>query len=156
VIVDFPDPSGPDLAKLFSLEFYQQLARRLAPDGVAVLQSGSPYATRRAFWSVRDTLEAAGLQVVSLNTHVPTFGQWGWHIARPSGAAPIRPVGPSPKGARFVRPEVVEASMVFPAPLARPAGPPKVSTRLDPVVLRLYSQGEPLDGATLFAGASGR
>ena len=156
MIIDFPDPSAPDLAKLFSLEFYQQLARRLAPDGVAVLQSGSPYATRRAFWSVRDTVESAGLQVVSLHAHVPTFGQWGWHIARPAAAGPIRPVGPAPPGARYVRPEVVQASMVFPSPLARPVGPPQVSTRLNPVVMRLYSEGEPLDGVALFAGNAGR
>ncbi len=162
IVIDFPDPSTPDLAKLFSLEFYQQATRRMAPDGVAVLQAGSPYANRRAFWSIRDTLEAAGLQVISLHAHVPTFGEWGWHLARldtasaPAPAAPLDPVGPPPAGARFVTPAVVEAALSFPAPLARPDGPPRISTRLNPVVMNLYNAGEPLEGASLFPGSAER
>ncbi len=154
VIVDFPDPSTPDLAKLFSLEFYLQLRRHLADDAVVALQSGSPYANRSAFWSVRDTLEQAGFTVASLHAHVPTFGEWGWHLAR--FGHPVGPVGAMPAGARFVTPEVVAAATVFGAPFARPAGPPRISTRLDPVVMNLYRRGEGLSGPTLFGGRAQR
>lgn len=153
IIADFPDPSSPDLAKLFSLELYHQLRRRLAPGGVMAVQAGSPYATRRAFWAVRDTLEAAGLHAISLHAHVPNFGEWGWHVARAD--APPTPVGAPPFPTRYLDAAVLQAAQVFPAPLARPEAP-AVSTRLDPRVLMLYTQGEPLGGPTLFPGSAHR
>lgn len=164
VIIDFPDPSTPDLAKLFSLEFFQQLRRRLAPGGVVAMQAGSPYANRRAFWAIRDTLEAAGFVATSLHAHVPTFGEWGWHLAHvpaatddPSAApSTLNPVGPLPTGARYATAAIVEAALTFPSSMARPAGPPQVSTRLHPLVMTLYRAGEPLDGPTLFPGHSYR
>jgi len=148
IICDFPDPSAPDLAKLFSVEFYGVLHRRLAPGGVVVLQAGSPYTMRAAFWSVRDTLEAAGFAVVSLHANVPTFGEWGWHVGR-AGAAPQ--FGSRPQmSLRYLTDGVLAAAQTFPPPMARPAGPPRISTRLDPWVMRLYERGEPLTGPRLF------
>jgi len=147
VIADFPDPSTPDLAKLYSLEFYQQLTRRLVPGGVFVTQSGSPYASRAAFWSIRDTLETAGLSVESLHAHVPSFGEWGWHVGRLR--RPVRPAGRPPFPVRYAHPDVIDGARVFPRLLERPAGPPQVSTRLDPRVMRLYRRGEPLAGEAL-------
>lgn len=156
IIADFPDPSTPDLAKLFSLELYRSLRTRLRPGGVFALQSSSPYATRSAFWAVRDTLEAAGFVVASLHAHVPTFGEWGWHVARtdrmPSWHRPM------PFTARYLDPPdaILAAASVFPPPMARPPGPPRVSTRLDPWVMRLYQRGEPLAGPEFFPGDARR
>lgn len=154
VIADFPDPQSPDLAKLFSLELYEQLKRRLSPGGVVAVQAGSPYATRRAFWAVHDTLEAAGFSVCSLHAHVPNFGEWGWHIGR-VGETPD-PEGEPPVPTRYLDADVLRASMVFPRPMDRLPGPPQVSTRLDPRVMRLYVEGEPLKGVTLFPGSAHR
>lgn len=153
IIADFPDPSSPDLAKLFSLELYQQVAKRLAPGGVLAVQAGSPYTTRRAFWAVRDTLEVAGFAAISLHAHVPNFGEWGWHVAR-LGAAPD-PQGEPPVPTRYLDGPTLAAAQVFPRPLARPSAP-AVSTRLDPRILTLYTQGEPLRGPTLFPGSAHR
>ncbi|MGK0359676.1 MAG: spermidine synthase [Bradymonadia bacterium] len=153
IIADFPDPSSPDLAKLFSLELYHQLKRRLAPGGVMAVQAGSPYTTRRAFWAVRDTLEAAGLKAISMHAHVPNFGEWGWHIAR--AEMPPAPAGTPPFPTRYLDAATLQAAQVFPAPLARPDAP-AVSTRLDPRVLMLYTRGEPLVGPTLFPGSAHR
>jgi spermidine synthase len=153
IIADFPDPSSPDLAKLFSLELYQQLRRRLTAGGVMAVQAGSPYTTRRAFWAVRDTLEAAGLQAVSLHAHVPNFGEWGWHVAQ--AERPPRFEGQVPFPTRYLDSAVLQAAQVFPRPLARPDAP-AVSTRLEPRILTLYTQGEPLPGTTLFPGSAHR
>ncbi len=152
VICDFPDPSSPDLAKLFSLEFYQQLSRRLAPDGVVVAQSGSPYTTRRAFWSVADTMEAAGFKTTALHAHVPNFGEWGWQLARRDRAP--APAGPPPVPTRYLDGPVLAAAQVFPRPIGRPQGGAMVSTRLDPRIMQLYRAGEPLTGPTWFPGAT--
>ncbi len=152
VIADFPDPSTPDLAKLFSLELYQALRTRLRPGGVLAVQASSPYFTRSAFWAVRDTLEAAGFRVRSLHAHVPTFGEWGWHVARvdrhPEWTRPL------PFAARYLAPpdDVLRAAGVFPPPIDRPDMPPRISTRLDPWVMRLYQRGEPLVGPAVFPG----
>ena len=153
IIADFPDPSSPDLAKLFSLELYQQLKRRLTPGGVMAVQAGSPYATRRAFWAVRDTLEAAGFEAISMHAHVPNFGEWGWHVAR-ADQAPA-PEGAPPFPTRYLDAATLQATQVFPAPFARPDAP-AVSTRLDPRILMLYTRGEPLIGPTLFPGSAHR
>ncbi len=147
IIVDLPDPSSPDLASLFSLEFYSQLRRHLSPGGLISLQSSSPYSNRSAFWAVKDTLEAAGLKVLSLHAHVPNFGEWGWHLAaleeRPQPQATL------PFQAAYATPEVIAAAAIFPPTLAHP-GERQISTRLDPRVMQLYNRGEPLRGPSLF------
>ena len=45
VIVDLPDPDTPVLGRLYSTEFYTLVSRALAPGGLMVVQSGSPYST---------------------------------------------------------------------------------------------------------------
>lgn len=140
ILADFPDPASPDVAKLFSLEFYQQARRHLRPGGILAVQAGSPYANRRAYWSIADTLEAAGFAVTSLHAHVPTFGEWGWHLAR-AGSAP-QPVGDPPVATRYLDAGALHSARSFPRTLARPAEV-AVSTRLDPAVMRLYLAREP-------------
>jgi len=52
---------------------------------------------------------------------------------------------------------VLAASMIFPPHIDRPKGTPqRISTRLDPVVMRLYLRGEPLTGTPLFPGRAGK
>jgi len=52
VIVDLPDPSHPDLNKLYSVNFYARLKQLLAGDGLLAIQSTSPYHAKNAgaFW----------------------------------------------------------------------------------------------------------
>lgn len=154
LVADFPDPRSVDLAKLFSLELYLQVRQRLRPGGVLAVQAGSPYAQRRAFWSVHDTLGAAGFEVTALHQHVPTFGEWGFLVARRDGAPD--PVGAPPVPTRWLTAEALATSRLFPPHLARPEGPPVVSTRLAPRVLDLYVAGEPLVGPDLFPGRARR
>lgn len=158
ILADFPDPRSPDLAKLYSLEFYLQLRHRLRPGGVLLTQAGSPYSTRRAYWCVYDTLREAGYTVLPMHAHIPTFGTWGFLLARYGPKRPA-PAGLPPKGVRlrYLTGPVLAAAMVFPPHLQRPEGDQRrVSTRLDPRVMRYYLKGEPLSGPKLFTGTASR
>ena len=153
VLVDFPDPASPDLSKLYSLEFYLQLKQRLEPGGAIALQGSSPYDNRSSFWSMAATLEAAGFMVESLHANVPTFGEWGWHIARLHAARAQRDL---PSGLKYLTPDVLSAARVFPPTMSRRSGDTLVSTRLEPWVMRLYMAGEPLRGEKFYPGRGER
>lgn len=89
IIVDLPDPSHPDLNKLYSIEFYAKLRAVLKGDGAMVVQSTSPYHAKRTFMSIGKTIEASGFnKVEQYHANVPSFGEWGWTIATPHGASP--------------------------------------------------------------------
>jgi spermidine synthase len=111
VIVDMPDPRTPDLAKLFSVEFFRLVSRHLARGGFTVVQATSPYYARDAFWSVNHSLAAAGLNVRAYHVLVPTFGDWGFQLASdlPLPNAPIRPAVP----VRFADEETIARSFGF-------------------------------------------
>jgi len=82
IIVDLPDPSHPDLNKLYSDHFYGRLKHLLAGDGALVVQSTSPYHASKAFKSIGKTVKAAGFaNVQQYHQNVPSFGEWGWTIA---------------------------------------------------------------------------
>jgi spermidine synthase len=81
VIADFPDPSNFSLGKLYSVPFYRLLAKHLAEQGLAVVQSTSPYFAPRAFWSIDATLKEAGFHTAPYHCYVPSFGEWGFVIA---------------------------------------------------------------------------
>ncbi|HFE37652.1 MAG TPA: spermidine synthase, partial [Gammaproteobacteria bacterium] len=90
IIVDLPDPSHPDLNKLYSDRFYQKLSLLLSGDGAMVIQSTSPYHAKKAFISIGKTVKAAGLRhVEQYHTNVPSFGDWGWTIATKNGKSPL-------------------------------------------------------------------
>ncbi len=89
IIVDLPDPSHPDLNKLYSVNFYARLKQLLAGDGLMAVQSTSPYHAKDSFISIGKTVKAAGFKnVEQYHDNVPTFGEWGWTIASKMGASP--------------------------------------------------------------------
>jgi len=86
IIVDLPDPSHPDLNKLYTARFYAKLSSLLAGDGSLVIQSTSPYHAKNTFLSIGKTVKYAGLLHVEQYHHnVPSFGEWGWTIATKNG-----------------------------------------------------------------------
>ncbi len=90
IIVDLPDPSHPDLNKLYSVNFYARLKQLLAGDGIITIQSTSPYHAKDAFISIGKTLSAAGFPAVEqYHDNVPSFGEWGWTIASKVGKSPL-------------------------------------------------------------------
>lgn len=84
MILDFPDPSSPDLAKLYSRPFYESLRRHLNPGGIVVQQGGSPVHSREAFLCLGRTLEGSSFQTLPYHENVPSFGEWGWWLAWPA------------------------------------------------------------------------
>lgn len=120
VIIDFPDPNSPDLAKLYSRPFYENLRRIVSRDAVIVQQCGSPFHAREAFLCIGRTLEASGFRVLPYHDNVPSFGEWGWWIGT---ASPDRDV-PAIRGkltdlpelavpTRYLTPGLVAASLIF-------------------------------------------
>lgn len=81
VVIDFPDPSGFSVGKLYSTVFYQLLRKAMSPDAVAVVQSTSPYVAPKSFWCVDTTLQAAGFLTKPYHNYVPSFGEWGYIMA---------------------------------------------------------------------------
>ena len=81
IVIDLPDPESEDVAKLYSVAFYQRIARRLSVGGVLITQATSPWFARRAFWSIGNTVEEVFENVRPAAVYVPSFGLWGFFIA---------------------------------------------------------------------------
>lgn len=119
IIVDLPDPSHPDLNKLYSTGFYGKLRQLLTGDGAMVVQSTSPYHARRTFLSIGKTVEASGFQSVQqYHANVPSFGEWGWTIAVPHGAPPRRRIeafldSGAPWPSTWATPDVLRGAFAF-------------------------------------------
>ncbi|GAB3499461.1 polyamine aminopropyltransferase [Spirosoma knui] len=116
IIVDFPDPSNYSIGKLYSTTFYAELQKRLAPDGLTVVQSTSPYVARKSFWCIRNTLAAVGFQTIPYHTYVPSFGEWGYVLALRNQH--WRVGGSLPKGLRYVSPSTIRDMLYFPPDMA--------------------------------------
>ncbi len=117
IIVDLPDPSHPDLNKLYSTGFYTKLRTLLAGDGVMAVQSTSPYHAKRTFLSIGKTIAAAGFgSVEQYHTNVPSFGEWGWSLATAQGKparARIADYEDRDLPEAWATKEVIEASFIF-------------------------------------------
>ncbi|MEO5858762.1 MAG: polyamine aminopropyltransferase [Pyrinomonadaceae bacterium] len=81
-IVDFPDPNNFALGKLYSTRFYALLKKKLQPNAAVVIQCTSPLIAPRSYWSIIRTLEASGFAVKPYATTVPSFGIWGYALAK--------------------------------------------------------------------------
>jgi len=81
-IVDFPDPNNFALGKLYTTRFYNLLKQKLTPDAAVVIQCTSPLIARNSYWSIVKTLEAVGFTVKPYQTTVPSFGLWGYALAK--------------------------------------------------------------------------
>ena len=135
-IVDFPDPNNFSLGKLYTTRFYALLRARLAPDGVAVIQSTSPLYARRSYWCVEATIRAAGLFTSPYHALVPSFGEWGYVLA---SARPLEARRPLPEGLKFLTPSSMALLTDFPADM----GPlPAEVNRLNNQILVHYYEEE--------------
>jgi spermidine synthase len=140
VIVDFPDPNNFALGKLYSTRFYNLLKQKLEPDSSIVIQCTSPLIARRSFWSIIKTLESAGYTVRPYQTAVPSFGVWGYALARMQPFE--RPANP-PTGIdlKFLNNESFAAMFEFPADMKMPDDEIEIN-RLDNQALVRYYETE--------------
>ncbi len=113
IIVDFPDPDDSALAKLYSQEVYGLMARSLRPGGRIVVQAGSPYFAPKAYWGIERTVRNAGLATTPYHVDVPSFGDWGFHLASAAAAPSLRLDAPGPL--RFLDDGVLASAATFPA-----------------------------------------
>ena len=88
VIIDMPDPHNEAINKLYSREFYTMISRRMVPDGILVTQSSSPFFTRNVYWSIESTLSSVFDSTSSYHASLPSFGIWGFHMARNTKSFP--------------------------------------------------------------------
>jgi len=116
IVADFPDPSNYSVGKLYSAPFYRLLARHLAPHGLTVIQSTSPFYARESFWTVVATLEDTGLKTMPYHALVPSFGEWGYILA---GRESYQPPETYAVELRFLTPQTTTAMFEFPADMAR-------------------------------------
>ncbi len=112
-IVDFPDPNSFALGKLYTRRFYQLLASRLAPDGAIAVQATSPLFARKSFWCIVRTMRSAGLHVAPYQVAVPSFGVWGFALARRLPFTP--PTEPPSVALRFLDRDAMAAMFRFAA-----------------------------------------
>ena len=81
IIIDLPDPKGPDLARLYARDFYRDCEHILSREGILVTQASSPLHARKAFLCIMKTIESAGFATVPYHNAIPTMGTWGWILA---------------------------------------------------------------------------
>lgn len=112
VIIDFPDPSNFSIGKLYSTNFYHYLKKALMPEGIAVIQSTSPYVAPKSFWCIDTTLRYSGFYTLPYHNYVPSFGEWGYIMARVSDNKPAFQY--LPDGLRFVNAATIQQMLGFP------------------------------------------
>jgi spermidine synthase len=135
-IVDFPDPNNFALGKLYTTRFYNLLKQHLSPDAAVAIQSTSPLFARNSYWCIVKTIEAAGFNVKPYYTAVPSFGIWGFALARRGS---FDPPTHAPAGLRFLDDGAMKAMFV----LSTDLGPVPVEiNRLDNQVLVRYYEAE--------------
>lgn len=139
-IVDFPDPNNFALGKLYTTRFYNLLKSKLKPDSSVVIQTTSPFVARKSFWCIVSTLEASGFSVRPYQTTVPSFGIWGYALAKLQPFdAPSKP--PPGIELRFLTDNSFPSMFEFSGDTSRPADEIEVN-RLDNQALVRYYEAE--------------
>lgn len=136
VFVDFPDPNGFSVGKLYTSRFYAILKRHLDPDGFFAVQATSPLFARRSFWIIERTIAAAGLTTHAYHASVPSFGEWGFVLG---GRKPFAPPASVLSGLRSLSAATVAGLFSFGPDMAPLAVP--VNRLNNQVLVRTY-EGE--------------
>lgn len=137
IFIDLPDPKAINLARLYSQQFYQLVKTRLPNNGIVVTQATSPFFAKQAFWSINNTLSAAGFaHTLPYHLNVPSFGEWGFVMACNLICSNHQLL---PVNTRYYRPENDAQLFIFTPDIS--ANNEKVSTLDEPNVLHYYLQG---------------
>ena len=157
IIVDLPDPNHPDLNKLYSAYFYRQLADLLSGDGAMVVQSTSPYHSKKAFLSIGKTIAEAGWIAEQYRANVPSFGEWGWTLATKVGSNPkarIESINLEQIKSEVVDKDFVLGAFNFPKPFFSELDQIKVNRLSSPVLYHYHSEGWRRDKGVYFTQSS--
>lgn len=139
-IVDFPDPNNFALGKLYTTRFYNLLKARLTTDSSVVIQCTSPLYARNSYWSIIRTLEAVGFNVKPFQTTVPSFGVWGYALAK---IAPFETPKELDGGIelKYLNEKTLSALFDFPTDMTLPSEDIEIN-RLDNQALVRYYESE--------------
>lgn len=135
ILADLPDPSNESVARMYSTMFYRLVQSRLSGYGVFATQATSVFHTNKAYWSIYETLKESGFQDIhSYHTYVPSFGDWGFHIAANQSINPkeFKEV----VSCKYLDEVIVPQLFIFEKDIARPEG--IEANRLDQPALLHY------------------
>jgi spermidine synthase len=135
VIIDMPDPHNEAINKLYSKEFYSMIIKRMTPNGYLASQSSSPFFTHRTYWSIEATLNAVFNDTLSYHVNIPSFGAWGFHLARRNSAFPEQ--FNFTIDTRFLTDATMQAATVFAKDTQKIIDSP-VNTIMEPTLYQLY------------------
>ena len=102
VIADFPDPSTPALARLYSVGFYGRLQRRVNAGGVFVTQASTPFFSPDVLASIEASWQQLGWSTRGYSVTVPSFGPWGFVLAQRDHDHDRRGFAPLPFQGRWI------------------------------------------------------
>jgi spermidine synthase len=139
-IVDFPDPNTFALGKLYTTRFYNLLKLKLKPESSVVIQTTSPLIARNSFWCVMKTLEASGYAVKPYHATVPSFGVWGFALAKTQPFESPLKTRPG-VDLRFLNDQIFASMFEFASDTSKPAGELEIN-RLDNQALVRYYEAE--------------
>lgn len=144
IIVDMPDPSTPEIAKLYTRQFYAKLFCHLSTNGMMAVQATSPYFAKESFLCIGRTIESAGLKAIPFHENVPSFGDWGFFLVHHPAVKQkklmdrIRALSSFYVPTRFLTPDVFRGELAFGKGLLT-TDKTCVNTLLYPVLLNLYN-----------------
>jgi spermidine synthase len=86
ILCDFTTPRRTEDTRIMTREWYECVASALAPQGVAGINAVSPQTTPEAFWCLRATVRAGGLNALPFRAGIPSFraqgyGTWAFLLA---------------------------------------------------------------------------
>jgi spermidine synthase len=140
-IIDFPDPNNFALGKLYTTRFYNLLKQKLKPDSAVVVQTTSPLIARQSYWCIIKTLESSGFTVKPFQATVPSFGVWGYALAK---LQPFETPKKLPENIelKFLNDQSFASLFNFPQDTALPADETIEINRLDNQALVRYYEAE--------------
>ncbi|MFM9115073.1 MAG: polyamine aminopropyltransferase [Planctomycetota bacterium] len=120
IIIDFPDPNSFALGKLYTTRFFGLLRRHLTDDAVIAMQCTSPLIARKSYWCIVRTWESAGFTVRPYHATVPSFGEWGYVLARVGSCEiPTELAGAVQGQTRFLSDQTLPSLFSLPADMNR-------------------------------------
>ncbi len=138
-VADFPDPNNFALGKLYSTRFYRLLRSKLKPEASVVIQSTSPLYANKSFWCIAGTLEASGFTVMPYQTTVPSFGIWGFVLARNRPFEPPQAV-PANIDLKFLDSATMAAMFELPVDTKRPGEEIEINRLDNQALVRYYEE----------------
>ena len=135
IIIDLPDPDTVDIARLYTVEFYKKVARRLSVGGVMITQASSPWVQRNSFWGVGSTLSEVFSSVKAVYSQVPSFGPWGYMMASNSPFVKQREI---PSETQYIKESNWEFALEHPNDLPPIELPPNYLQTL--LIMKYYNE----------------